>query len=58
MLDTLVKQHPEYKITVLLRKTPAGFAERYPDVQVINGSLSDLEKIEEVSRSQNLVICE
>jgi nucleoside-diphosphate-sugar epimerase len=57
VLDTLVKEHPEYAITVLLRKTPAGFQERYKEVHVANGQLDDVDLIERVSAESDIIIC-
>jgi hypothetical protein len=34
VLDTLVSKHPEYKITVLLRRVPESFSKRYPKVNI------------------------
>ncbi|KAI1481938.1 NAD(P)-binding protein [Daldinia eschscholtzii] len=56
VLDTLVKQHPEYSITVLLRSVPDGFSERYPNVNIVNGTFDDTQLIADTAAEHDIVI--
>ena len=56
VLDILVRHHPEYNITVLLRKVPDGFHEKYPNVNVVIGSFDDADLISATAEKNNIVI--
>ncbi|CAG8980133.1 hypothetical protein HYALB_00011666 [Hymenoscyphus albidus] len=56
VLDTLVKCHSEYHITVLLRTVPEGFTERYPNVNIVIGSFNDVDLIANTAAQNNIVI--
>ncbi|KAI9839555.1 MAG: hypothetical protein M1819_002181 [Sarea resinae] len=56
LIDTLVKEHPEYDITVLLRKVPDGFKERYPKVKIIKGDYDSAEIISDAASKANIVV--
>ena len=58
VLDTLVKRHPEYNITVLLRNVPEGFLERYPHVKIVKGDFDDEELVSETASQNDIVIRE
>lgn len=56
VLDTLVKTHPEYSITVLLRKVPEGFEQRYPKVRIIKGTFDDTNLLSDIASESDIVI--
>ncbi|KAJ6790347.1 hypothetical protein PWT90_10334 [Aphanocladium album] len=56
VLDALVKRHPEYTITALLRNVPEGFAARYPNVRVVEGTFDDTKLIEDTAAQNDIVI--
>lgn len=56
MLDTLVKAHPEYQVTVLLRNVPDDFVRRYPDVKIVKGDYDSGETISNAAANANVVI--
>ncbi|TRX91240.1 hypothetical protein FHL15_007845 [Xylaria flabelliformis] len=52
----LARKHPEYDLTVLLRKPPANFKSQFPDVKLIQGSFDDSDIIAEAAASADIVI--
>jgi nucleoside-diphosphate-sugar epimerase len=58
VLDTLVRQRPNYSITALLRKVPAQFAEKYPDVKIVIGDYDDFEFIAKNAAEADIVVRE
>ena len=58
MLDTVVKQHPEYKVTVLLRKVPDGFNKLYPNVEVVRGDYDSFDVIADAASKADIAIRE
>ncbi|KAK4892309.1 hypothetical protein LTR27_009143 [Elasticomyces elasticus] len=56
VLDTVVKQHPEYEVTVLLRNEPEKFSKLYPNVKVVNGDYDSTDLISETAAKANIVI--
>ncbi|WPH00457.1 NAD(P)-binding protein [Acrodontium crateriforme] len=56
VLDTLVKTHPEYNISVLLRHVPEDFVRRYPDVKIVMGDYDSGETISNAAVNANVVI--
>ena len=58
VLDTLVKRHPEYNITVLLRNVPENFVEHYPGVKIVKGDFDDEKVISETAAQNDIVIRE
>jgi hypothetical protein len=56
VLETLVQRHPEYKVTVLLRNVPDGFREKYPSVNIVNGTFDDADVISDTAERNNIVI--
>ncbi|KAI0101680.1 NAD(P)-binding protein [Nemania sp. FL0031] len=52
----LARNHPEYDLTVLLRKPPANFNIQFPSVKVIQGSFDDSSTIAEAAASADIVI--
>ncbi|KAK5732235.1 hypothetical protein LTR17_010681 [Elasticomyces elasticus] len=56
VLDTIVKQHPEYHVTVLLRNVPEKFSKLYPDVKVVRGDYDSTDLISETAARASVVI--
>lgn len=55
-LYTLVSQHPEYEMTVLLRTIPAGFSEQYPNVNIVKGDFESAEILSDAASKADIVI--
>ncbi|EIN13348.1 nucleoside-diphosphate-sugar epimerase [Punctularia strigosozonata HHB-11173 SS5] len=56
VLDTLIKAHPDWSYTVLLRNVPAIFAERYPHVRIVHGDYSSADVILAAASQADIVI--
>ena len=56
MLHTLVTAHPDYDITVLLRKTPDGFTSAYPNVKIVKGDYDSAEILSEQASKADIVV--
>ncbi|KAF8216551.1 NAD(P)-binding protein [Mycena galopus ATCC 62051] len=56
VLDTIVKEHPEYEITALLRNVPENFSKLYPNVHILRGDYDNADVITEASSKSNIVI--
>ncbi|TKX27209.1 NAD dependent epimerase-like protein 3 [Elsinoe australis] len=56
VLTALTTAHPEYEITVLLRKVPSDFEARYPTVNIAHGELDQVDKIRDLSAKNDIVI--
>ena len=56
VLDTIVKSHPAYEITALLRRTPDAFSQTYPTVKVVTGDYDSVDLISESAAQADLVI--
>lgn len=56
VLNTLVTAHPEYDITVLLRKPIASFSDAYPGVKVLLGDFDSTELLKEAASNAEIVI--
>ena len=56
MLHTLVTAHPEYDITVLLRKTPDAFTSTYPDVKIVKGDYDSADVLSEQAFKADVVV--
>ena len=56
VLDSLVKQHPEYEITALLRNPPQHFAQRYPEVKVVRGDYDSAELLESAAAEADVIV--
>ncbi|KAI1176707.1 NAD(P)-binding protein [Nemania sp. FL0916] len=52
----LARQHPEYDLTVLLRKPPTDFKSQFPGVKLIQGNFDDSDIIAEAASSADIVI--
>lgn len=53
---TLVKEHPEYDITVLLRKPPAHFSGQFPNVKIIQGDYDSFDVIANAAEEAGIVV--
>ena len=47
VLDTIVKAHPEYEISVLLRNVPDALSSTYPDIKIIKGDYDAFDTIDD-----------
>ncbi|EME42192.1 hypothetical protein DOTSEDRAFT_89648 [Dothistroma septosporum NZE10] len=56
VLDTLVKQHPEYEITALLRNLPSNFTALYPNVKVVRGDYDSWDAISDAASKADVVV--
>ena len=56
MLHTIVKAHPEYDVSVLLRSTPEGFKELYPNVRIVQGDYDSGELLSAEAYKADIVI--
>ncbi|KAJ4350497.1 uncharacterized protein N0V89_009118 [Didymosphaeria variabile] len=55
VLHALVTAHPEYDITVMLRKTPEAFTSTYPNVNIVQGDYDSAEILAEQARRADVV---
>ncbi|CAO2650088.1 Nn.00g013800.m01.CDS01 [Neocucurbitaria sp. VM-36] len=56
VLHTLYTAHPEYSITVLLRKTPSNFESTYPNINIIQGDYGSFETIASAAENADIVV--
>jgi hypothetical protein len=56
VLDALVKQHPEYDITALLRNVPKDFDKLYPNVHIVRGDFDSSDILTEAASKADIVI--
>ncbi|KAH8590665.1 nucleoside-diphosphate-sugar epimerase [Bisporella sp. PMI_857] len=56
VLVALVQQHPEYEITVLLRRVPPNFRETFLNVKIVEGNFDDVELISATAALNDIVI--
>ena len=56
MLHALVTAHPEYDVTVLLRKTPEAFTSTYPNVKIVQGDYDSAEILAEQAGKADIVV--
>jgi nucleoside-diphosphate-sugar epimerase len=56
VLHTIATAHPEYNITVLLRRTPEAFHSTYPNITVIQGDYSSTELIASAAEKADIVL--
>lgn len=56
MLHTLVTAHPEYDITVLLRKTPDAFTSTYPNIKIVKGDYDSADILSEQASKADIVV--
>lgn len=58
MLDTIVKNHPEYNVTAFLRNEPSNFKKLYPDIKVVRGDYDSTEILSDAASKADVVIRE
>ncbi|KAF1941140.1 NAD(P)-binding protein [Clathrospora elynae] len=56
VLHTIATAHPEYDITVLLRKTPEAFKSTYPNIKVIEGDYDGADAIAGAAEMADIVV--
>ncbi|PGH17228.1 hypothetical protein AJ80_04870 [Polytolypa hystricis UAMH7299] len=56
VLEAIVHKFPALQITALLRVEPPAFKERYPNVQVVQGSFDDFAVIEKATTDADIII--
>lgn len=56
VLDDLVKQHPEYDITVLLRNPLQQFAQQFPKVKFVRGDYDSADLLESAAAEADVVV--
>ncbi|CAK4032182.1 Hypothetical predicted protein [Lecanosticta acicola] len=56
VLDTLVKKHPEYELSALLRNPPSNFPQLYPSVTVVRGDYDNFDILSEAASKADIVI--
>ncbi|KAF2008089.1 NAD(P)-binding protein [Amniculicola lignicola CBS 123094] len=55
-LDTIATAHPEYEVTVMLRKTPETFTTRYPNIKVIKGDYDSFDILADAAEKVDVVV--
>lgn len=56
VLHTIVTAHPEYDVTVLLRKVPQAFTSTYPNIRIVKGDYESAEIIAEEASKADVVV--
>lgn len=56
VLHTIATAHPEYNITVLLRRTPENIQSTYPNISIIKGDYSSTELIASAAEQADIVV--
>ncbi|UPK92247.1 hypothetical protein LCI18_003182 [Fusarium solani-melongenae] len=56
VLNTLVTAHPDYNISVLLRKPIASFSDAYPGVKVLLGDFDSTDLLKDAASKADIVI--
>lgn len=56
VLHTLVTAHPEYEITVLLRRIPENFTATYPGIKIIQGDYDSFDTIATAAEAADVVV--
>ncbi|KAF2731996.1 NAD(P)-binding protein [Polyplosphaeria fusca] len=56
VLDTIVRAHPEYHVSALLRKVPEAFSSTYPNVQVVSGDYDSWDVLEKAASEADVVV--
>ncbi|KAK5169040.1 uncharacterized protein LTR77_006349 [Saxophila tyrrhenica] len=56
VLDTIVKTHPEYDVTALLRNVPSNFSTRYPNVHIVKGDYDSTDIISDAASKAEIVV--
>lgn len=56
VLHTIVTAHPEYDVTVLLRKVPGAFSSTYPKVKIVQGDYDSFDVLAEEASKADIVV--
>ncbi|KAI4935004.1 hypothetical protein J4E86_011446 [Alternaria arbusti] len=56
VLHTLAATHPEYDMTVLLRRTPETFTSTYPNITILTGDYSSADLIASAAQNADIVV--
>ena len=56
VLHTLATTHPEYSLTVLLRRTPSNFKSTYPNITILTGDYSSTDLITSAAQNADIVV--
>ncbi|KNG51006.1 nucleoside-diphosphate-sugar epimerase [Stemphylium lycopersici] len=56
VLHTIATAHPEYNITVLLRRMPENFQSTYPNIAIIKGDYSSTDLIASAAEQADIVV--
>lgn len=56
VLDAIATAHPEWELTVLLRRVPANFESTYPNAKIIKGDYDSSEVISSAAEQADIVV--
>lgn len=56
VLHTIATAHPEYEITVLLRRIPESFTSTYPNINIVKGDYDSFDTIASAAQAADIVI--
>jgi uncharacterized protein YbjT (DUF2867 family) len=56
VLAALIREHPDYDFTVLLRTMPVGFHQQFPNVKVVLGDFDSSEAITNAAGEADIAI--
>lgn len=56
VLHTIATSHPEYDITVMLRKIPEAFRSTYPNIKIVQGDYDSVEIITKDAAAADIVV--
>jgi len=56
VLHTIATTHPEYDVTVLLRRVPDAFSSTYPSIKIVRGNYDDVDTIEANAAAADIVV--
>lgn len=55
-MHTIATEHPEYDITVLLRRVPDAFSSTYPNIKIVGGNYDDVDIIKANAAGADIVV--
>lgn len=55
-MHTIATTHPEYDVTVLLRRVPDAFSSTYPSIKIVRGNYDDVDTIEANAAAADIVV--
>ncbi|KAF2631304.1 NAD(P)-binding protein [Macroventuria anomochaeta] len=56
VLHTIATSHPDWSITVLLRRVPPNFTSSYPNIKIVNGDYDSTDLISSAAKEANIVV--